>query len=57
MTVFIFAGKYVPELAEVVYDNNNKNNGSSLHINLKGILVRLNLLVILVFLDPKNIRV
>ncbi|KAL0703846.1 hypothetical protein Bca4012_070271 [Brassica carinata] len=34
-------GKYVPELAEVVYDNNNKNknNGSSLHINLKGILL------------------
>ncbi|KAL0813030.1 hypothetical protein Bca101_069473 [Brassica carinata] len=36
-----YAGKYVPELAEVVYDNNNKNknNGSSLHINLKGILL------------------
>ncbi|CAA7020795.1 unnamed protein product [Microthlaspi erraticum] len=34
-----YAGKYVPELAEVVYDNNNKNNGSSFHINLKGILL------------------
>ncbi|XP_010475997.1 PREDICTED: serine carboxypeptidase-like 31 [Camelina sativa] len=34
-----YAGKYVPELAEVVYDNNNKKNGSSLHINLKGILL------------------
>ncbi|KAG7653867.1 Peptidase S10 serine carboxypeptidase [Arabidopsis suecica] len=36
-----YAGKYVPELAEVVYDNNNNNkkNGSSFHINLKGILL------------------
>ncbi|CAN8311970.1 unnamed protein product [Cochlearia groenlandica] len=36
-----YAGKYVPELAEVVYDNNNNNNNnsSSLHINLKGILL------------------
>ncbi|CAH2038309.1 unnamed protein product [Thlaspi arvense] len=34
-----YAGKYVPELAEVVYDNNNKKNGSSLNINLKGILL------------------
>ncbi|KAF8108100.1 hypothetical protein N665_0115s0106 [Sinapis alba] len=32
-----YAGKYVPELAQVVYDNNN--NGSLLHINLKGILL------------------
>lgn len=30
-------GKYVPELAKVVYDKNNDN--SSPHINLKGILV------------------
>ncbi|KAL0651200.1 hypothetical protein Bca4012_093891 [Brassica carinata] len=34
-----YAGKYVPELAEVVYDNNKKNSSSSLHINLKGILL------------------
>lgn len=33
----MYAGKYIPELAEVVYDNNNRN--SSLHIKLKGILV------------------
>ncbi|KAF3533446.1 hypothetical protein DY000_02041386 [Brassica cretica] len=32
-----YAGKYIPELAEVVYDNNNRN--SSLHIKLKGILL------------------
>lgn len=33
----MYAGKYIPELAEVVYDKNNEN--SSLHIKLKGILV------------------
>ncbi|WZY72674.1 hypothetical protein YC2023_004914 [Brassica napus] len=32
-----YAGKYIPELAEVVYDKNNEN--SSLHIKLKGILL------------------
>ncbi|KAF8093343.1 hypothetical protein N665_0384s0029 [Sinapis alba] len=32
-----YAGKYIPELAEVVYDKNNEN--SLLHINLKGILL------------------
>ncbi|VVB14761.1 unnamed protein product [Arabis nemorensis] len=32
-----YAGKYIPELAEVVYDKNNDN--SSPHINLKGILL------------------
>ncbi|XP_062095091.1 serine carboxypeptidase-like 31 [Humulus lupulus] len=32
-----YAGKYVPELAELVYDKNKKD--SSLHIDLKGILL------------------
>ncbi|CAA7029672.1 unnamed protein product [Microthlaspi erraticum] len=32
-----YAGKYIPELAEFIYDKNNDN--SSLHIKLKGILV------------------
>ncbi|CAH8351021.1 unnamed protein product [Eruca vesicaria subsp. sativa] len=32
-----YAGKYIPELAEVVYDKNNEN--LSLHIKLKGILL------------------
>ncbi|XP_010533892.1 PREDICTED: serine carboxypeptidase-like 31 isoform X2 [Tarenaya hassleriana] len=32
-----YAGKYVPELAEVIYDNNNKN--PSLRIDLQGILL------------------
>ncbi|MED6130854.1 Serine carboxypeptidase-like 31 [Stylosanthes scabra] len=31
-----YAGKYVPELAELIYD---RNNDPSLHINLKGILL------------------
>jgi serine carboxypeptidase-like clade 2 len=51
-----YAGKYVPELAEVVYDNNNNNkkNGSSFHINLKGILVRvLNLKGEILIINPK----
>ncbi|KAG7620536.1 Peptidase S10 serine carboxypeptidase [Arabidopsis suecica] len=34
-----YAGIYVPELAELVYDNNEKNNDLSLHINLKGFLL------------------
>ncbi|AAB71481.1 similar to serine carboxypeptidases [Arabidopsis thaliana] len=34
-----YAGKYVPELAEVIYDKNKDNENLSLHINLKGILV------------------
>ncbi|XP_030478995.2 serine carboxypeptidase-like 32 [Cannabis sativa] len=32
-----YAGKYVPELAELIHDKNNKD--PSLHINLKGILL------------------
>ncbi|KAL0718777.1 hypothetical protein Bca4012_068100 [Brassica carinata] len=32
-----YAGRYIPELAEVVYDKNNDN--SSIHIKLKGILL------------------
>lgn len=55
MNVNILAGKYVPELAEVVYDNNNNNkkNGSSFHINLKGILVRVNLKCEFLIFNPK----
>ncbi|ESQ29337.1 hypothetical protein EUTSA_v10023439mg [Eutrema salsugineum] len=35
-----YAGKYVPELAEVIYDKNKEDkNNLSLHINLKGILL------------------
>ncbi|ESQ29339.1 hypothetical protein EUTSA_v10023955mg [Eutrema salsugineum] len=32
-----YAGKYIPELAEIIFDKNNDN--SSLHIKLKGILL------------------
>lgn len=38
---YAWPGKYVPELAEVIYDKNKDHNNDNLspHINLKGILV------------------